>query len=62
MTETIVVAVLVASYIEVEFLACIPKKIQVPCIMTVTFLTQKHVSGKTVKGMYRIAVETLHPA
>jgi len=63
MTELLITG-LVVSYIciEVGFLAYLPEKVQVPCETFMTILVQEHVDDTIVKGMYRIVVETLHPA
>ena len=62
MTELLITG-LVVSYIciGVEFLAYLPKKVQVPCDTFMTILVQEHVDDTLIKGMYRIAVEPLHP-
>ncbi len=62
MTELFVTVLAVSYiYVEVQLLAYLPVKVQVPCDTFVSILVQEHVDGALVRGMYRIAVETLHP-
>ncbi|MFA5452992.1 MAG: hypothetical protein WC248_05425 [Candidatus Methanomethylophilaceae archaeon] len=61
MTDLIIMA-LTASFMGFEYIACIPKKVEVPYAVIVTLLTQKRIMAKTSRGTFRIVEETLHPA
>lgn len=62
MTELLVTMLAVSYiYVEVQFLAYLPEKVQVPCDTFVLILVQEHVDDTLIRGMYHMMVETLHP-
>ena len=62
MTELLVTMLAVSYiYVEVQFLAYLPEKVQVPCDTFVSILVQERVDSTVSRGMFRITEEDFHP-